>query len=152
MSLFRKTTTTVDLTDEAYSRWLRARSPQPISFFLGLGESEQETLAILGDEYTQDVCLAIGFSVHDPVAAQAGLDAVESPAAEGDLLMRLAQAAARKAQASPDAARAPAATPSGLTLGGITERREGLQEDRQRAQDKGKSFLGRKPDPVGGAK
>lgn len=38
------------LTVESYRRWLRAQRPD-MRLFLGLSELEQETLAILGDEY-----------------------------------------------------------------------------------------------------
>lgn len=148
MSLFRKKITILDLTDEAYNRWLRARSPQPIGFFLDLEEVEQESLALLGDEYTQDFCLGIGFAVHDPVAAQAGLDAAENPASEGDLLMRLAHAAARKAQGGTNGAEPAPRQKTPPTMGGLSERHIERVAATQREADEARSFLGRKPDPV----
>ena len=64
----------VDLTPEAYSRWLRAYRPD-LRWFLGLPASQQETLADLGDEHRKDTCLAIGWACKDPAAAAAGVAA-----------------------------------------------------------------------------
>lgn len=149
MSLFRKPTpAAVELTDEAFSRWLRARSPQPLAFFLSLSESEQEALALLGDEYTQDLCLGIGFAVHDPLVAQAGLDAAENPASEDNLLLRIAQTAARKAQD----ARAPSGAPTRgrgpTSMGGFQERTLERVKAKQREADEARSFCGRPPDSI----
>ena len=69
MSLFRKTPPPAPLTNDAFARWLRAKSPQPLAFFLSLGELEQETLAGLGDDYTEDLMIASAFATRDPDAA-----------------------------------------------------------------------------------
>jgi len=146
MSIFRSKKNIVELTDEAYARWLRARSPQPLSFFLGLAESEQEALALLGDEYTQDLCLGIGFAVQDPVGAQAGLDA--SSAGSGDLLSQLAMIAAQKSQDAPTSDAGEMRRSRPITMGGVTERRQAKQDEAQKKLDESRSFLGRKPDSL----
>ena len=63
----------VALTNDVYSRWLRAQRP-PMDLFCGLTQIEQEQLAMLGDEYVQDVCVALGYANQHPRAAEAGLD------------------------------------------------------------------------------
>ena len=68
-----------DVTQDVYSRWLRACRP-PLSWFLRLSDMEQEHLAVIGEEYTQDTVIAIGYAVADPSTAEASVGA-----AEGDL-------------------------------------------------------------------
>ena len=65
-----KTKRRVKLTNEVFARWLRAHRP-PMDLFCGLGETEQEQLAMLGDEYAQDMCVAVGYSVANPQIADA---------------------------------------------------------------------------------
>lgn len=67
------------LDNESYRRWLRAQCP-PLTWFLRLAVKEQEQLAIMGDEYAQDIAIAIGFAVADPKAAQAGIFADQGDA------------------------------------------------------------------------
>lgn len=86
----------VALTNDVYSRWLRAQRP-PMDLFCGLTQIEQEQLAMLGDEYVQDVCVAIGYANQHPRAAEAGLDQ-ERGGSEGEaqLAAQLAKTIAAK--------------------------------------------------------
>jgi len=86
----RKPPPEVTLTNESFGRWLRAGRPQPITWFLAIDEDAQEQLAILGDEYQQDVCVGIGYAVADPQLADAGLDAADSVESEEVLVRRAA--------------------------------------------------------------
>ena len=148
MIFFKKKPIPAVLTVEAFARWIRAKSPQPLAFFLSLDEEEQETLALVGDAYMEDLCLGIGFAVKDPDGAKAGLDAMRapnSPEAEGDILLKMAQASARKATA--DLPSEAVAYPN-LTMGGTSDRRIERVAATQRKADESRSFLGRKPDAV----
>ena len=60
------------LTNEIYARWLRAMRP-PFTWFLEQSEEDQEQMALLGDEYLADLCVAVGFAVADPVLADLSL-------------------------------------------------------------------------------
>lgn len=145
MNLFSRPTV-LSLTDESYMRWLRARSPQPIGFFLDLEEVEQEALALLGDAYTQDVCLGIGFAVNDPIGAQAGLEEPAGPGDSQDPLLRLAQQAARKARSTPESVLTTPATRGAPTMGGLSERSVARVAATQKKADESRSFLGKAPD------
>ena len=138
----------VDLTRDAYGRWLRAQRPQPLSFFLGLSEEDQEALALAGDEYVQEICLAVGFAVADPIAAEAGLDADSNADAEAQLAQRLAFVATQKFLAQ-ERAESPQEAPAlrkAPTMGGVTERRQARASQEQQRKDRGRRLFGREPD------
>lgn len=93
------------LTSAAYDRWLRAQRP-PLLDFLKLSEVEQEALALIGDEYMQDLAVAIGYAVRDPQAAGDGIGAARGDATAEESLVRqlaagFAKAIAAKATAKP---------------------------------------------------
>jgi hypothetical protein len=99
-----------DLTNAGYERWLRAQRP-PFDWFLRLSELEQEQLAMLGDAHVQDIAVAIGYTVRDPEAADAGMSAMQGDAdGEATLAARLAQGLANKLinERSPEEPRQPA--------------------------------------------
>jgi len=84
------------LTNDAYNRWLRAMRP-PLEFFLARSELEQEQLATQGDEYVEDVVLAIGQAVANPGAADAHLRAHRGDVAgEIKLAQMMAQSVAQR--------------------------------------------------------
>lgn len=101
----------VDLTNEAFGRWLRARRP-PMPLFLSMTEGQQEALAKLGDDYEQDRIIAIGYAVQNPAAAEAGTRAViGDSAAEEDLLQQVAAGTVRRILGQAKAAAKPVAPP-----------------------------------------
>ena len=117
----------VDLTTEAYRRWLRALQPQPIAWFLSLSELEQEALAGLGDDYVAD----------RTAGPQDDVDAA-SELVRG-LVERMGGAQPPATQAYP---------PSPLSMAGATHRRQAHEGQRQQAKDAGRRLFGREPDPV----
>ena len=130
----------VDLTNEAYSRWLRACRPDLV-WFLSQAEDVQEQLAILGDDYVQGVCIGIGYAVANPAAAEAGTRVASgSMEAEVDLVQHLAAGAVRRLMGAAEKP-APAARAPKETMAGVFERR-------RRPQPKGqpRRFLGRQED------
>ena len=141
--IFSRKTLEAVLTNEAYSRWLLACRPQPIAWFLGLSQLEQETLAALGQEHTEDICIGIGYAVQDPAAAEAGLDADTNPESEEVLVRRLAAEFVAKAQNGTQEAAKPA-TP--LSMGGVSQRREESDQARQASKDRSRVLFGRLPD------
>lgn len=136
----------VELTNEAYARWLRAQRP-PFEWFLGRSEVEQEALAMQGDEYTRGLALDIGYAVVNPEVAEAGVDAPQNPQSEETLLKQVMAGAVEhvlsKSRNGASGAREP---DSSLTLAGVAERREKAKKARQEEIDASRSFLGRKPD------
>lgn len=121
---------TVTVTNESFRRWLRASRP-PWAWFLGLSELEQEQLAMIGDEHTQEVILAIGYAVSDPKLAEAGVEASRGKASgEETLVRRLAESFAqaivgresRNQSRMRDPARSPAEPPA-PTFSGFGERK-----------------------------
>jgi len=153
----RKKQPEVDLTTAAYQRWLRACRPQPLTWFLGLSDVEQDALADLGDEYVQDAILGIGYAVQDPEAASTGVAALAGDLnAEGDLLAKVAAAAAQRimqgrqgAQGAAGGHRGPVAPAVPLSMSGLKDRRVNAERTRQDAKDSRRSFAGRAPDAVG---
>ena len=152
----RKPPPPVDLTNDAYGRWLRAGRPQPIAWFLGVHPEEQEQLAIMGDEYQQDVCVAIGYAVADPQLADAGLDAAENPDSEEVLIRRMAADVASKLLDKNHGHTKPEAPV--MSMSGVSQRRKAAEaaaaaetKDAKAAKSKARSFLGRAPDSNGGA-
>ena len=63
----------VSLDNESYSRWIRALRPQPLGWFLSQHDTDQETMACIGDEYQEDFAIGLGYAIRDPDAAAAGL-------------------------------------------------------------------------------
>ena len=121
--------TEVELTNDAYVRWLRAQRPQPIAWFLSFSELEQEALARLGDDYV-DGCIELGTS--------AGQEA------DGASMEQIAAAAIRERLAgsgSPQTKPAP-------TMGGLTKQREERAQAEQAARSEGRTLFGKKPDSV----
>lgn len=115
--MFRRKPQPPSVTNEAYRRWLRAWRP-PFAWFLGLPDADQEQLAILGDERSQDLAVAVGYAVADPSLADAGLAAAAGDAAgEEQLALRLAAGLAERLAK-------PAAPPKPVpTLAGFGRRR-----------------------------
>lgn len=150
MNPFKKPS--VSLTSDAYRRWLRAHSPQPLAFFLGLDEVEQETLAGLGEEYDEDSYIAQSYAMRDPDAAAFGATA-EGLDGDGDeleesLVHRMSQTiATRMAQVAQEG---PGSTPvrTAPSMGGITERRAAGEREAQTAHNEGRRLMGRAPDEV----
>lgn len=86
----------VDLTNEAFARWLRAGRP-PMPLFLSMTEGQQEALAAIGDAQEQDRAIAIGYAVQNPAAAEAGTRAqIGDSTAEEDLLQQVAAGTIRR--------------------------------------------------------
>lgn len=140
----------LELDEAAFTRWLRALRP-PFTWFLAQPPDTQEALARLGDEWMQGHALDVGYAVQNPAVAEAGLHAVDDPAAEETLARALAlgvaQRIAGKGPESPVAAPEPPPAP---TLAGVGKRRQAAAERRQQAKDRGRRFLGRQPDAAGG--
>ena len=117
-----------EVTNEAYSRWLRAQRP-PWLWFLGRTVLEQEQLAILGDAYIEG-CIAAGADIG------AELETEET---------RLRQLIVNTVQGRQNGPGSP--PPSApLSMGGVTKRQEERDQEAQAAKDKGKRFFGREPD------
>lgn len=140
----------VSLTSDAYRRWLRAHSPQPLSFFLGLTELEQETLAGLGEEYDEDNHLGLAWAIRDPEAALFGAtnegEDDDDLSLEEALVQRIAtNVATRSAQVAQDAPGL-AQPRKPLTMGGITERRLADELEVKQAHNNGRRLFGREPD------
>ena len=77
----------VDVTNDAFRRWLRAHRP-PLLWFLGLSEDEQETLALIGDEHAQQTAIDFGYAIADPQLAEAGIGAAEGDGDAEEALLR----------------------------------------------------------------
>jgi len=73
---FRRKQPPQDITASAYTRWLRAGRP-PFDDFLRMTEEDQEGLASIGDEHTQDVCIALATALTSPHALLAGAEVEE---------------------------------------------------------------------------
>jgi hypothetical protein len=133
------------VTNQSYGWWICAQRP-PFDWFMGLPEEEQLALAKLGEEYVQDVCVAIGTAVANPMAAEAGLEAASNPAAEGDLLSQVAAATVRKLMGTgPTPTRPPMGKPTPQTMGGAGARRVEADAVKVKRRDSHRTFLGRAP-------
>jgi len=85
-----------------------------MDLFCSLNEIEQEQLAMLGDEYVQDCCVAVGYTVQHPREAEAGLDQQRGGSdGEADLAAQLAKSIAAKILTKAAAQRAPTPQPTG---------------------------------------
>ena len=123
----------VTLDELAYARWLRAQRPE-LRWFLALGEEEQEALAVIGEGYVSDLAVAIAYAIKDPQVAELGARmAAGDETAEMSLLDKIAKQSAPRARES---------------MGGISERRQAAHASQQILKNRGRSFLGRSPDPV----
>ena len=143
MSLFRRTPP-APLTNDAYVRWLRARSPQPIAFFLKLSDLEQETLAGLGDDYEEDLAIALAYAIRDPDAAALGVGREDDSDIDiEETLTARVGAAILQAHKPPEAPRARRPP----TMGGRGERRAQREQADRDARDEGRRLMGRSPDP-----
>ena len=130
----------------SYSRWLRAQRP-PFVWFLERSESEQESLAIIGDDYTREVSSGIGYAVDDPELFGAVDDAAEDPDCEEVLVQRLADAAKARMMGIPEPVPMVPMEPA-PTMGGMTHRRESREREVQRSKDSTRRLFGRAPDEV----
>lgn len=117
----------VQLDELAYSRWLRAQRPE-FRWFLALPADEQEVLASLGDQYVADAHLALSYALKDPQVAELGAKFV---AGDTEAELSLLQKVARRD-----------------TMGGLGARKAQRETAKRVAKDSGRSFLGRRPDPV----
>ena len=132
----RRTIPTV--TNDAYRRWLRAQRPS-WAWFFGLTELEQEQLALLGDEHTQDLVISLGYAIQDPALADASLGAQQGEArGEEELAKRMVQSLAARILTRQEAPQAPP-TPSmpSASLAGFGSRRQastGVKASRRPAQ------------------
>ncbi len=103
---FRRKPQPVEITPMAYTYWLRAGRP-PFDDFLRMSAVEQEHLAQLGDEHTQDVCVAIATALTNPDALVAGVEDQAEEEARSSAALDIAQRMASK-----------------VTMGGTGGRRE----------------------------
>ena len=121
----RRTIPTV--TNDAYRRWLRAQRPS-WAWFFGLTELEQEQLALLGDEHTQDLVISLGYAIQDPALADASLGAQQGEArGEEELAKRMVQSLAARILTRQEA---PQEAPRQVLHEGVPG--EGRQEDLRR--------------------
>lgn len=77
----------IEITPNAYARWLRAGRP-PFDDFLALPEEMQEELAAIGDDHAHDLCVALATALANPQALMAG--AQEAPSDAMDLAQHVA--------------------------------------------------------------
>lgn len=143
---------TVDVTNEAFSQWLRAQRP-PWAWFLALSELEREQLALLGDEYVRDVIVSLGYAVADPTLAEASVE-LESGRGSGDAVFaqRLAEKLARRiAETRRNGGSEPHTTRSDAPEGfaGFGRRRAGADTEPPEGRSPGAAFFGRPPDEGG---
>ena len=133
-----------ELNEESYARWLRARQPHPLGFFFSLSELEQETLAGIGDDYTEDVQLAFAYVLQDP-------DAVMASNGDGDAEERLAKRVASEMLVQAESRMNATVDPSVSEepgMAGVTNRRAHTDFQKAKQGRQGKSLLGRAPDPI----
>lgn len=122
----------IELTSEGYRRWLRAQRP-PFTWFLALPEDQQEALAAVGDEQTQEFLLGMAATILRPEAAAAALSGQQVMTQAGptdqeaELVAATAAAAARRLL---DASQPPAPPREVLTMAGVRERRRDAAERR----------------------
>lgn len=144
----RKPKPEVALNETAYARWLKACRPQPLAWFLGLSEADQQALATLGEAYTADLIVAVGLASQSEAAAYGVYAKVDREAAEAGLLQSLSMMAASKASSAP--ARRPGEPKYGekpTTLSGVLdEQKQNKARADAEARERAPVFLGRKPD------
>ena len=127
----------LDLTNDLFQRWLRAQRP-PLEMFAALSELEQEQLALMGDEYVQDVAIAVGIAIAHPQEASEGVSALRGDVdSEASMALRVAQ----------NMAISPPPTPNGFSGMGGSAQRSVPSSDIKKSTAPA-SFMGRAPDPV----
>lgn len=141
----------VDLTNEAYERWLLAQRP-PFEWFLGQDEKTQELLSDIGTAHIEDLCVAVALAIRNPEAADAGLNASTDPNIEEDLAKKIALDLIQKAIGNGrGGSPLPSVQPEPfvdetLTMAGVTSRREDRDKAEKEKKRRSVSFLGRHPD------
>lgn len=146
--MFKKRREAVLETTEAYTRWLRAQRP-PLEWFLVQTEPVQEQLALLGDEYVQDVATAVGLAVAHPEQADLGRDDF-SPAADADRTRALAMSVAQavlKGREPRESRSERTSAPEPMTMVGFQNRPSGLKSEPFTGPT---TFFGRAPDEDAG--
>lgn len=123
------------LTSAAYGRWLRAQRP-PLLDFLKLSEVEQEALALIGDEYMQDLAVAIGYAVRDPQAAGDGIGAARGDATAEESLVRQLAATFAKTIAAKTKPKPEPWSPPKESFAGFGERKTTTVTDNARKRPK----------------
>lgn len=139
---------TVRMDEPAFLRWLRAGRP-PMPWFIGLAEIEQERLSQLGDQYSQDTCLGIGYAVRDPDIARAGRDP-DANGGEGEVLLLEALLRAQAAKAAGMPATGRTDSPPQPSMAGLARRKEAAQAARQASQPDASILFGAQADPSAG--
>ena len=140
----RRQQATPEVSNESYTRWLRASRP-PWGWFMCLSELEQEQLAIIGDEYAQDVAVSIGYAVADPQVAETGIDAARGDAdAEASLAKKLAEGLAMRLKSHAATNVPPPSGRPSETFAGFGDRR--VDEEANRRKLRGARLFGRSPD------
>lgn len=124
----------IDLTNAIYQRWLRAQKP-PFEMFASLSELEQEQLAVMGDDYAQDMAIAVAIAVANPQAASDGVGALHGDVdSEASMALQMAQGMAARTQ--------PEQSFSGF--GGSKQR--SANSEVKTASSASASFMGQPPD------
>jgi len=131
------------LTNDGYSRWLRASRP-PWAWFLRLSELEQEQLACIGDEFhrakAQLVADAIATpQVHKQEDSEQQKDEELAKAMAVNLLRKIGTEARPKESPAYSFAE---------TLAGSGNRRRAAQEQHAQEKASAQSLFGRHPDKV----
>jgi hypothetical protein len=129
---FKKQPPEVDLTNEAYARYLRANWKESLSWFLSLSEGEQETLAMVGDEYQNDLFFEMG----------AGFAAAFIPPTDTEEAQVLSMLGSSPGEA------VQSARPPGMA--GVTKRREEASGASDAHKNATRTLFGRPPDEATG--
>lgn len=139
-----------EVTNDAFGRWIRAFRP-PFQWFMELSEDEQTQLAILGDEYAQDLTVAVGYAVKDPEMADAGISMAkggeESLQGEEVMARRIAMGVIDNILGAAQRPTEPPPVPQGRSqsLSGVGK--ENATEETTGGEERpAGSFLGRQPD------
>lgn len=132
----------VELTAEAYTRWLRASSPQPIQWFLNIPELEQQALAILGDSYTEEIWEGLAVRI----TGESQEEAAQETESEEAYIRRLASEGIQNILGSQPPSVAPQRPEPSLV--GVTQRKDAAAKKRVDDKLAQKKFLGRDPDVV----
>lgn len=135
------------VSNDSYRRWLRAHRPD-FNFFFSRSELEQEQLAIIGDEYTEEMVVSLGYALNDPEGADAAISATAGKSAgEEALTMRLMDSVAQTIVANRERARAaeqaqaPQRTMAGVVNSPLVQKRP---IDPSKPRPTMKEFLGAK--------
>lgn len=135
----------LQLTNDAYSRWLRALRP-PLEFFLQRSELEQEQLAIQGDEYMEDIALAVGQAVSNPQASDAHLRAHRGdPAGDIKLAQMMAENVAARIVGAQQGTMPRHSKPDAPTMAGFGKRKHESAKVAGQREDLGTELFGQQP-------